>query len=220
MAKYAPQFAERSVKVIGLSCDDTSSHQGWIKDINEVNDVNVQFPIIADEKRTVARLYGMLGFQDDLPLDQQPKVALTVRYVFVIDPNKVIRCVLGYPASCGRNFDEIIRIIDSLQLTTYQKVTTPANWTPGNDVIISPAVNNEDAAKLFGEFRTVKPYLRYTADPNTPFKKEKGEKKKKDGKKNDGKKGDKKGEKSDDEKKEKKKGSEKKKNKDGKKDKK
>ena len=175
-AKAAAEFAKRSVKMIGLSCDDAASHKGWIKDINEVNGCSVEFPIIADADRKVARLYGMLGYQDDLPADQQPKVPLTVRCVYVIDPSKKIRLVLVYPASCGRNFDELVRVIDSLQLTTYQKVTTPANWNRGDDVIVAPSVDNEHAAKMFGEFTIVKPYLRFTADPNAPKKVKKDKK--------------------------------------------
>ena len=218
VAKYSQQFAQRSVKPIGLSCNDASSHNGWIKDIEEVMETQVHFPIIADADRKVARLYGMLGYQDDLPEDQQPKMPLTVRCVFVIDPSHKIRLILVYPASCGRNFDELIRVIDSLQLTTYQKVTTPANWTPGNKVIVSPAVSNEDAGKLFGDVTIVKPYLRYTPDPNAPIQflpkeeensdddsKEKKDKKKKDKKKKDKKKEKKKDGKKDKKKKKKKK---------------
>jgi glutaredoxin/glutathione-dependent peroxiredoxin len=101
VARYGPEFAKRSVKTIGLSCNDKTSHEGWIKDINEVNGVTVEFPIIADPERKVARLYGMLGYQDDTPKDAQPKMPLTVRLVFIIDPSKAIRAMLAYPASAG-----------------------------------------------------------------------------------------------------------------------
>ena len=142
VAKYHDKFAKRGVKVIGLSCNDAESHKGWIKDVNETQGVQVQFPIIVDSDRKIARAYGMLGYQDDVPLEDQPKMPLTVRCVFIIDPSKKIRLILAYPASCGRNFDELIRVIDSLQLTTYQRVTTPANWKNGDDVIVHPSVSN------------------------------------------------------------------------------
>merc|ERR1719420_173240 len=163
VALYADQFKARNVKTIGLSCDSVDSHKAWIADINEVNKTEVHYPIIADESRDIARAYGMLGELDDT--DVQPKVPLTVRCVFLIDPAKKIRLVLVYPASCGRNFDELIRVIDSLQLTTYQKVTTPANWKQGDDVIVAPSVSDAEAASLFGDFQTIKPYLRTTKQP-------------------------------------------------------
>lgn len=168
VARYKPEFDKRNVKLIAVSCDPVESHNGWIGDINETQKCTVNFPIIADPERKVARLYGMIGYHDDMPKDKQPNPALTVRCVFIIDPTKTVRLILVYPASCGRNFDEIIRVIDSLQITTYKKCTTPANWKPGDDVIISPAVKDEEAKTLFGDFTKLKPYLRLTKDPSLP----------------------------------------------------
>jgi len=157
LQRKKPEFEKRNVKLVGLSVDTADSHSGWVKDINEVNKVTVDYPIFADSDRKVAQLYNML---DQTNLDA-PGLPLTVRSVFVIDPNHKIRLILTYPASCGRNFDELVRVIDSLQLTDRSKVVTPANWKPGDDVIISPAVSNDQAKELFGEFHTVKPYLRF-----------------------------------------------------------
>ena len=132
-----------------------------MKDVNETQNVLVDYPIIADQERKIAPLYGMLDksnlFNGGLPL--------TVRSAFIIDPEKTIRLILAYPISCGRNFDEILRVIDSLQLTSYETVATPANWKKGEDVIISPCLSDEDAVKKFGEFRRIKSYLRYTHYP-------------------------------------------------------
>jgi len=157
VAKLIPEFEKRGVKVAGLSVDSIERHDGWIKDINETQNTEVKYPIFADKDRTVAVKYGML---DQTELDKQTGLPLTVRSVFVVDPNKKIRLILTYPASCGRNFDEILRVVDSLQLTDKNKVTTPANWKKGDDVIVAPSVSNEDATKLFGDFKTIKPYLR------------------------------------------------------------
>jgi len=157
VAKLMPEFEKRGVKVAGLSVDDLTRHDGWIKDINETQHTEVKFPIVADSDRSAAVKFGML---DQTELDSKTGLPLTVRSLFVIDPNKKIRLILSYPASCGRNFDEIMRIIDSLQLTDKNKVTTPANWKKGDDVIIAPSVSNDEASKLFGDFKTIKPYLR------------------------------------------------------------
>lgn len=153
VAKYLPEFKQRNVKVLALSVDSVHSHQEWVGDINSSQNTSVNYPIIADEDQTVAELYGMLHPESD--------TTLTVRSVFIIDPNKKVRLTLTYPASAGRNFDELLRVIDSLQLTEYEKVATPANWTPGQRVVIVPSVTNEEAnAKYPQGFETIKPYLR------------------------------------------------------------
>jgi len=159
VAKLKPQFAQRHVKVLGLSADAVDSHTGWISDINETQGTTVNFPIIADADRAVALAYDMIQPEQD--------ATATVRSVFIIDPAKKLRLTLTYPASTGRNFDELLRVIDSLQLTEYNKVATPANWNKGDDVVILPTVSNEDAESLYPGFTTVKPYLRTTADPSS-----------------------------------------------------
>lgn len=158
VANYKKEFDKRNVKVMALSVDGVESHKGWIKDINETQNTTVNFPIIADEDKKVSNLYGMI----------HPKAddTLTVRSVYVIGPDKTIKLMLTYPASTGRNFDELLRVIDSLQLTEYNKVATPANWKNGEDVVISTSVSNEDADKMFPKgYKTVKPYLRMTPQP-------------------------------------------------------
>ncbi|GAA4318627.1 peroxiredoxin [Pontixanthobacter gangjinensis] len=158
VANYKAEFEKRDVKVMALSVDGIESHKGWIKDINETQNTTVNFPIIADEDRKVSNLYGMIHPKAD---DTQ-----TVRSVFVIGPDKSIKMTLTYPASTGRNFDELLRVIDSLQLTAYNKVATPANWKHGEDVVISPSVSNEEADKMFPKgYKEVKPYLRMTSQP-------------------------------------------------------
>ncbi|KAF9190694.1 hypothetical protein BGZ51_008336 [Haplosporangium sp. Z 767] len=166
VARLQPQFEERNVKVIGLSANGLESHHDWIKDINEVNDVDLKFPIIADADRKISALYDMLDYQDITNLDSKG-VPFTVRSVFIIDPKKTIRLTLSYPASTGRNFDEILRVVDSLQLGDKNRITTPANWKDGDDVIVHPTVSNEEAEKIFPGFRTVKPYLRFATQPGT-----------------------------------------------------
>ena len=157
-ANYAEEFKKRDVKVLALSVDGVKSHKDWIKDINETQNTTVNFPIIADEDKKVSDLYGMIHPKADN--------TLTVRSVFVIAPDKSIKMTLTYPASTGRNFEELLRVIDSLQLTAYNKVATPANWKQGDDVVISPSVSNEEADKMFPKgYKTVKPYLRTTAQP-------------------------------------------------------
>ncbi|MCG9971071.1 peroxiredoxin [Christiangramia crocea] len=158
VANYKDEFEKRNVKVMALSVDGLESHEGWIKDINETQNTTVNFPIIADEDKKVSNLYGMIHPKAD---DTQ-----TVRSVYVIGPDKTIKLMITYPASTGRNFDELLRVIDSLQLTAYNKVATPANWKHGEDVVISPSVSNEEADKMFPKgYKTVKPYLRITPQP-------------------------------------------------------
>ena len=153
------EFQKRNVKVLAVSVDDIDSHNRWIPDINEVNDTEVNFPIIADEGRKVAELYDMIH--------PNASEKATVRSVFIIGPDKKIKLTLTYPASTGRNFNEILRVVDSLQLTANYSVATPADWKDGEDVIVVPAVSTEDAEKKFTKgLRIVKPYLRYTPQPN------------------------------------------------------
>jgi thioredoxin-dependent peroxiredoxin len=157
-AKLKDQFAQRNVKAIGLSVDKLEDHHGWSRDIEETQGAALNFPLIADADRKVSDLYDMIH--------PNASDTLTVRSVFVIDPKKKVRLTLTYPASTGRNFDEILRVIDSLQLTDGHKVATPVNWRKGDDVIIVPAVNNEDAKKLFPDgWKELKPYLRLVPDP-------------------------------------------------------
>jgi alkyl hydroperoxide reductase subunit AhpC len=159
VAKTKAEFEKRNVKVIAVSVDPIDSHHGWIKDINETQSCAMNFPIIADPDRKVATAYDMIHPNAD---DKA-----TVRSVFVIGPDKKIKLTITYPASTGRNFMEILRVIDSLQLTAKHRVATPANWQDGQDCIVSPAVPDEEATKLFPKgFRKVKPYLRYTPQPN------------------------------------------------------
>jgi len=164
VAALADEFAARNVKPIGLSANDLESHEKWIADINEISKTNLNFPIIADANREVATLYDMLDYQDLTNRDLKG-VPFTVRSVFIIDPKKTIRLTLTYPASTGRNFDEILRVIDSLQLGDKHRITTPGNWKKGDDVIVHPSVTNTEAEKLFPGFRTVKPYLRLAKSP-------------------------------------------------------
>ncbi|MBD1422308.1 peroxiredoxin [Sphingobacterium chuzhouense] len=152
------EFRKRNVKTLIVSVDDVNDHHGWSRDINEIHGTVIDFPLIADKDRLVSNLYDMIH--------PNASATLTVRSVFVIDPNKKIRLTLTYPASTGRNFNEILRVIDSLQLVDEHKVATPADWNPGDDVIVSNAIKTEDAAEQFPKgLREVKPYLRYTPDP-------------------------------------------------------
>jgi alkyl hydroperoxide reductase subunit AhpC len=160
VAKIKPEFEKRGVKVIGLSVDALKDHQGWINDINETQNTSVNFPMIADPEKKVSVLYDMI----------HPNASenFTVRSVFVIGPDKKVKLTLTYPASTGRNFDELLRVIDSLQLTSKYQVATPANWKTGEDCIITAAVPDADVPKKFPKgSRTIKPYLRYTPQPNT-----------------------------------------------------
>jgi thioredoxin-dependent peroxiredoxin len=159
VAKIKPEFDKRNVKVIGLSVDNVESHLKWEGDIGETQGTAVNFPMIGDPDRTVANLYDMIH--------PNASDTMTVRSVFVIGPDKKVKLTLTYPASTGRNFDEILRVIDSLQLTAQYKVATPANWHDGDDVIIGGAVSDEDAKALFPQgWTTVKPYLRVLPQPN------------------------------------------------------
>lgn len=159
VAKYKEEFEKRNVKVVALSVDGLESHNGWIKDINETQKTTVNFPIIADEDRKVSTLYDMIHPNSD---DK-----MTVRSVFVIGNDKKVKLTITYPASTGRNFEELLRVIDSLQLTAYHKVATPANWKNGDDCVVVPAVATEDIPGIFPKgYTEVKPYLRLTPQPN------------------------------------------------------
>ena len=159
-SKLKGEFEKRNVKVIALSVDDVESHKGWINDINETQSTVVGFPIIADADRKVSQLYDMIH--------PNANETLTVRSLFVIDPNKKVRLTITYPASTGRNFDEVLRVIDSLQLTDNYKVATPGNWKDGDDVVIVPSLQDpEELKKRFPKgFNAVRPYLRLTPQPN------------------------------------------------------
>lgn len=158
-AQLKKEFEKRNVKIMAISVDPLDSHQGWIKDINETQHTTVNFPIIADPDKKIATLYDMIH--------PNASEKTTVRSVFVIGPDKKIKLTITYPASTGRNFDEILRVIDSLQLTANYSVSTPVNWKYGEDVIISPSISDEDAKKKFPKgFKKIKPYLRSTPQPN------------------------------------------------------
>ena len=167
LAKLEKDFTERNVKVIGLSVDSIEDHNAWLDDIEEVTSARPTYPIIADSELKIAKLYGML--QTSIEGSSEGRTAvdnLTVRTVFVIGPDKRIKLFLTYPMATGRNFNELLRVIDSLQLTAKHKVATPANWNRGDDVIIVPAVKNEEAKELFPNgWKTFKPYLRKVPDP-------------------------------------------------------
>ncbi|MGC2450727.1 MAG: peroxiredoxin [Candidatus Sulfotelmatobacter sp.] len=166
MAKLQPEFAKRNVKIIGLSVDPVSSHEKWEKDIEETQGTKVSYPMIGDPQLKVAKLYGMLPAEaGDSCEGRTPADNATVRTVFVVGPDKKIKLQLSYPMTTGRNFDEILRVIDSMQLTAKHKVATPVNWKPGDDVILTGAVSNEEAAQKFPGFKTVKPYLRTAPQP-------------------------------------------------------
>ncbi len=168
MAKIEPEFTKRNTKLIGLSVDSVEDHEKWIKDIEEVSGAKVNYPLIGDSDLAVAKLYNML------PADEQGSASgrtaannATVRSVFIIGPDKKIKLMLTYPMTTGRNFDEILRALDSIQLTSKHKVATPANWKSGEDVIIAPAVSDDEAKKLHPEgWKAPKPYLRFTKQPS------------------------------------------------------
>ncbi|MEO8739777.1 MAG: peroxiredoxin [Casimicrobiaceae bacterium] len=159
-AKLKDEFAKRNVKVIALSVDPVESHKKWIDDINDTQNTRVNFPIIADTDRKVAMLYDMIH--------PNANATLTVRSLFVIDPKKVVRLIITYPASTGRNFDEVLRVIDSLQLTEYHSVATPGNWKDGDDVVIVPSLQDPELIKQkFPKgYKALRPYLRMTPQPN------------------------------------------------------
>jgi len=165
VARRSADFQKRNVKVIGISANSLEDHKKWVEDINsfgaKVGPTDVQFPIIADPDRKISTLYDMLDEQDATNRDAKG-LPFTVRTVFVIDPKKIIRLTVAYPASTGRNFDEIIRVIDSLQIGDKHRVTTPVNWKKGDDVIVHPGVSNDEAKTLFPEHSTHLPYLRTT----------------------------------------------------------
>ncbi|CAE6430741.1 unnamed protein product [Rhizoctonia solani] len=169
VARRQKDFEARGVKVIGISANGLESHSKWIEDINEVGSkiapTNVDFPIIADADRQISTLYDMLDAVDPTNVDAKG-IPFTIRTVFVIDPKKVIRLTISYPAQTGRSFDEILRVIDSLQLGDKHRVTTPVNWKKGDDVIIHPGVSDTEAQTLFPNYVTHKPYLRTTTQPN------------------------------------------------------
>lgn len=159
VAKYKGEFDKRNVKVIALSVDGLDSHFSWIKDINETQETTVNFPIIADEDKKVSQLYDMIH--------PNANDNFTVRSVFIIGSDKKVKLILIYPASTGRNFDELLRVIDSLQLTAYHKVATPANWNNGDDCVVSPSIATKDIPGIFPKgFKEIKPYLRMTPQPN------------------------------------------------------
>ncbi|KAL9579067.1 MAG: hypothetical protein Q9212_005320 [Teloschistes hypoglaucus] len=160
-AKLKPSFDKRNVKLIGLSANDLKSHGEWISDINSISNTTLSFPIIADPDRKIAWQYDMVDAQDTTNVNEKG-IAFTIRSVFVIDPAKKIRLTMMYPASCGRNTAEVLRVVDALQTGDGKGVTTPIDWTPGSDVIVPPTVKTEDAKKKFGEVREVRPYLRFT----------------------------------------------------------
>jgi alkyl hydroperoxide reductase subunit AhpC len=167
MASIKPEFDRRGVKIIGLSVDSTGDHEGWARDIEETQGTAPNYPIIGDDDFNVAKLYGMLPAETSgeakgrTPADNQ-----TVRNVFVIGPDKKIKLILVYPMTTGRNFDEVLRVIDSLQLTAKHKVATPAQWKPGEDVIIAGSVSNDQAKEIFGEWESPKPYIRIVPQPS------------------------------------------------------
>jgi alkyl hydroperoxide reductase subunit AhpC len=167
MASIKPEFDRRGVKIIGLSVDSTGDHEGWARDIEETQGTAPNYPIIGDDDFNVAKLYGMLPAETSgeakgrTPADNQ-----TVRNVFVIGPDKKIKLILVYPMTTGRNFDEVLRVIDSLQLTANHKVATPAQWKPGEDVIIAGSVSDDQAKEIFGEWESPKPYIRIVPQPS------------------------------------------------------
>jgi thioredoxin-dependent peroxiredoxin len=158
-AALEDEFAKRNVKVIALSVDPVDKHEGWIQDINETQGVEVNFPLIADENKEIADAYGMIH--------PNASETATVRSLFVISPDKKVKLIISYPASTGRNFQEILRVIDSLQLTANYSVATPADWKQGEDVVVTPAIKTEDIPSKFPKgHKIVKPYLRYTPQPD------------------------------------------------------
>jgi len=169
MAKIKPEFDRRNVKIIGLSVDRTDKHEQWARDIEETQGHAPNYPIIGDGDFEVSKLYGMLpaAVSGD-PAQRTPADNQTVRNVFVIGPDKKVKLILVYPMTTGRNFDEVLRVIDSLQLTADHKVSTPVNWQPGEDVIISGSVTNDQAKEIFGDWREPKPYIRIVPQPNSP----------------------------------------------------
>jgi alkyl hydroperoxide reductase subunit AhpC len=166
MARIKPEFDRRGVKIIGLSVDPLDKHVRWSDDIEETQGTRPNYPMIGDTDYNVSKLYGMLGADvTGDPADRTAANNQTVRNVFVVGPDKKIKLILVYPMTTGRNFDEVLRVIDSLQLTAHHKVSTPAQWTQGEDVIIAGSVSDEDAKKLFGTWQAPKPYIRIVPQP-------------------------------------------------------
>jgi len=166
MARIKPEFDRRGVKIIGLSVDPATDHARWVRDIEETQGTAPNYPIIGDNDFQVSKLYGMLPTDvSGDPKSRTPADNQTVRNVFVIGPDKKIKLILVYPMTTGRNFDEVLRVIDSLQLTAKHKVSTPAQWQPGDDVIISGSVSNDQAKELFGDWDEPKPYIRIVPQP-------------------------------------------------------
>jgi len=166
MAKLQPEFEKRNCKIIGLSVDPASSHSKWAVDIEETQGAKVNYPMIGDPELKIAKLYNMLPAESGTTAEGRTAADnATVRNVFVIGPDKKIKLMLVYPMTTGRNFDEVLRVLDSMQLTAKHKVATPVNWKNGEDVIITGAVSNEEAAQKFPGYKTIKPYLRVTAQP-------------------------------------------------------
>ena len=166
MAKIEPEFTKRNAKLIGLSIDPVEQHGKWAADIEETQGAAVKYPMIGDTDLAVAKLYNMLPAEEAGTSEGRTAATnATVRSVFIIGPDKRIKLMLTYPMTTGRNFDEILRVLDSMQLTAKFKVATPVNWKHGEDVIITPAVSNEEAEKSFPGFKTIKPYLRTTKQP-------------------------------------------------------
>jgi thioredoxin-dependent peroxiredoxin len=166
MASIKPEFDRRGVKIIAISVDPLDRHQGWFDDIEETQGARPNYPLIADSDFNVSKLYGMLGADvSGDPTDRTAAHNQTVRNVFVIGPDKKVKLILIYPMTTGRNFDEVLRVIDSLQLTVNHKVSTPAQWQPGEDVIIAGSVSDEAAKELFGTWKAPKPYIRIVPQP-------------------------------------------------------
>ena len=166
MASIKPEFDRRNVKIIGLSVDPMENHEGWVKDIEETQGHAPNFPIVADSDFKVSKLYGMLPADvSGDPTARTPADNQTVRNVFVIGPDKTVKLILVYPMTTGRNFDEVLRVIDSIQLTAEHKVSTPAQWQSGDDVIIAGSVSDDEARELFGEWESPKPYIRVVPQP-------------------------------------------------------
>jgi len=167
MAKIEPEFAKRNAKLIGLSVDPVEDHEKWAADIEETQGAAVKYPMIGDTDLAVAKLYNMLPADEGGTSEGRTAATnATVRSVFIVGPDKKIKLMLTYPMTTGRNFDEILRVLDSMQLTAKHRVATPVNWKQGDDVIITGAVSNEEAQQLFPGFKTIKPYLRTTRQPS------------------------------------------------------
>ncbi len=166
MAGLEPEFAKRNCKIIGLSIDPVENHANWATDIEETQGHSVKYPMIGDTDLNVAKLYNMLPEDEEAGDGRTAMTNATVRSVFIIGPDKKIKLMMTYPMTTGRNFDEILRVLDSMQLTAQHKVATPVNWRHGEDVIITPAVSDDEANDLFPGYTTIKPYLRTTKQPS------------------------------------------------------